>query len=131
MKDLQHVANKCMLIGILAAGPTLAQDIKAHREGIDARPDATANSSKPPGHARQGSNKHFEWNYKSIDTDGDGKISKAEFDSAFAKMDTNGDGYLSSEEFVTGKRQPIEEGATKGTSRVNEGTGEKDTAPKP
>jgi EF hand domain-containing protein len=130
MKHLQHLANKCMLIGILAAGPTLAQDIKAHREGIDAQPDATANSSKPASHARQGSNKHFGWNYKSMDMDGDGKISKAEFDSAFAKMDTNGDGYLSSEEFRASKRQRME-GATKGTSRVNEGTGEKDAAPKP
>ena len=35
MKDLQHVASKCMLIGMLAAGPALGQDIKAQREGVN------------------------------------------------------------------------------------------------
>jgi len=127
---LQHGASKCMLVGILTVGAALAQDIKAQREGIDVQPDATTDSPKHPSHARQASNSHFGWNYKSMDTDGDGKISKAEFDSAFAKMDINGDGFLSSEEFGIGKRGAME-GARKGTSRVNHSTGENGAAPKP
>jgi hypothetical protein len=65
-----------------------------------------------------------------MDTDGDGKISKAEFDSSFAKMDTNGDGYLSSEECEAGRSKRME-GATKRNPRANEGTVDKDAAPKP
>jgi hypothetical protein len=33
MKDLQQVATKCMLVGILVGGYAFAQDIKAQREG--------------------------------------------------------------------------------------------------
>jgi Ca2+-binding EF-hand superfamily protein len=35
---------------------------------------------------------------KQLDTDGDGRISKAEFEAAFARLDKNGDGYLTEDE---------------------------------
>lgn len=35
---------------------------------------------------------------KQIDTDGDGKISKAEFDATFARLDKDGDGFLTADE---------------------------------
>jgi Ca2+-binding EF-hand superfamily protein len=102
MKDLQKVATKCMLVGILVRGSALAQDIKAQREGVDVQQTPTGDVSKDGKHE---SNKHFGGNFKYMDTDGDGEISKAEFDSSFAKMDTNGDGYLSSEECEAGEKQ--------------------------
>lgn len=44
-----------------------------------------------------------------IDTDGDGKISKAEFiakhEAMFTKIDTDGDGYLSKEEKKAGRQK--------------------------
>lgn len=35
---------------------------------------------------------------KKLDTDGDGKISKAEFDAAFTKLDKDGDGFITEDE---------------------------------
>jgi Ca2+-binding EF-hand superfamily protein len=54
-----------------------------------------------------------------IDTDHDGKISKAEHDAfsqqMFTKADTNGDGYISMDELTTAKKQE--------QADINAGTG--------
>ncbi len=57
--------------------------------------------------------KHF----KEMDTNGDGMISKAEFDAAhdkhFKEMDTNGDGKLSPDEMKAGHQKMMEQGKNK------------------
>jgi EF hand len=128
MKGLHHTARNWFLVGMLAATPVLAQDPKGQRQGLDAQQNSTQNDLKADSH-HQGSHKRFGINYKSMDANGDGKISKAEFDSAFAKMDTNRDGYLSPEECQMGESEHAE-GVIESAPRVNEGTGERENFPK-
>jgi Ca2+-binding EF-hand superfamily protein len=55
-----------------------------------------------PGHDKAARQQQMHQRLKEIDTDGDGNISKAEFqahgDKKFAKMDINGDGLISPDE---------------------------------
>src|SRR5207247_1576164 len=44
--------------------------------------------------------KSLEGPFKELDTDGDGKVSKAEADADFKKVDANGDGYIDLEEVI-------------------------------
>jgi hypothetical protein len=128
MKGLQRMAGRAFLVGMLAVTPVLAQDPKGQRQGVDAQQNSTQNDRKAYSHHKV-SHKRVGMNYKAMDTNGDGKISKAEFDSAFAKMDTNEDGYLSPEECQMGQRQDAER-ATQSAPRVNEGTGQRENFPK-
>ena len=71
---------------------------------------ATPNAAPPRAHAHGGPRgEHAEQMFKRMDTDGDGKVSRAEFDAAqkamaeraqraFEAADTNRDGALSAEE---------------------------------
>ena len=128
MKGLQRMASRGFLVGMLAVQPLLAQDPKGQKQGIDAQ-ESSAQKNRQAYSRHEVSRKQVGLNYKAMDTDGDGRISKAEFDSAFAKMDTNEDGYLSPEECQMGDRQHAE-GATQSAPRVNEGTGQRENFPR-
>lgn len=88
----------------LAAGTAFAQTTTAPT--APTAPSATAAPSAPPaggpGHMR-GDHRHHHgggmW-LKSVDTDGDGAISKAEADAVFNKIDTNHDGKLDKAELA-------------------------------
>lgn len=58
-----------------------------------------------------------EEHFKEMDTNGDGMVSKAEFDAAhdkfFKEMDANGDGQLSPEEMKAGRGKVIKDGIGK------------------
>ncbi len=96
------------LIEILLAGPVSPQDIKARREGINTTHETNQDKSQgqPSSKTQKPAGGSFGSSYQWMDADGDGRISKAEFDAAFKKMDANRDGYLSAEELRSSTGHP-------------------------
>ena len=70
-----------------------------------------------------GHGKHGGW-FKALDTDGDGKISQAEFDAAkadrFAKADADGDGKVTADEMKQAFERKHEERMKKHEARMEE-----------
>ena len=85
MKGLQRTASKAFLTGMLALTPLLAQDPKGQKQGIADQGNVAENNRQTYPHHKV-SHRQLGMNYKAMDTNGDGKICKVEFDSAFAKM---------------------------------------------
>jgi Ca2+-binding EF-hand superfamily protein len=63
---------------------------------------AANNDPAMPAHAKAGKQQQMQQRLKEVDSNGDGNISKAEFqangEKKFAKMDSNGDGQISPDE---------------------------------
>jgi EF hand domain-containing protein len=126
MKNLLYFVS---FVVLLIASSILSQDINAPREGIDTSQGTGQNNAqhKPPDSSHKPSTKFLGRSYQWLDIDGDGRISKAEFDAAFTKMDVNGDGYLSAEELRSSIGQP----AAVNTNPPHARTGQKEDTKSP
>lgn len=82
---------------------------------------AVAGEGHGDGHHKHG--KHGEW-FKSLDADGDGKVSQAEFDASkadrFAKADADSDGKVTLEELTKAFEQKQAERMKKHEARLKE-----------
>lgn len=105
---MKKIINYFAVVSCFALIASLAHaEPKGHGEHMydDMHGDRTAGG--------QMEDKHF----KEMDTNGDGMVSKAEFDAAhdkhFKNMDTNGDGQLSRDEMKAGHKAMMEQGKNK------------------
>ncbi|MBI3480939.1 MAG: EF-hand domain-containing protein [Nitrosomonadales bacterium] len=98
-----------------ALGASLASaEPSAHGEHMyDSMHDEHQSGDRMPGMHEHMEDQHF----KDMDSNGDGMVSKAEFDAAhdkhFKDMDSNGDGKLSPEEMRAGHKEMLEQGKNK------------------
>lgn len=109
---MKKTINYLAIVSCFALSASLAHaEAKGHGEHLfdDMRGD------QKPGDQMHGQmeDKHF----KEMDSNGDGMVSKAEFDAAhdkhFKEMDTNGDGQLSPDEMRAGHKAMMEQGKNK------------------
>ena len=108
-KPINFLAIACCFT--LSASPAYAEP-RAHGEHMF---DSMTDEHMPGAHMSAGrmheqmEDRHF----KEMDTNGDGVVSKAEFDAAhdkhFKELDANGDGNLTLDEMRAGHKQAIEE----------------------
>jgi len=97
-------------IGWMAAAVLFASGLCAAQEN----PDPGAKGRGRGGKGASGGP------FRQLDTDKDGKISKAEFEAGFGKLDKDGDGFISKDEFSSALKSP-RQGHRKGAGRRGQG----------